>query len=519
MKKTLSFFLVLATLAMVAWGLTRSWREAHRNADLFARTSDARQFKRNVTIWGDDWLGYLVLRSPRFARALADQNIGVRWAMEPDFGKRLAGLRDGRCDFVAATLDSYLANGNATGWPGAVAFVIDESFGGDAVLARENNVQNLDDLNKPGMRGAFVGLSPSEFLLRSEISHFHLDRLRPGLEKSRVDNVDTAYNALREGRVNFAVLWEPLVTRATKEIPGAHVVIDTREAQGLVIDIALARRQLIDSDPDLVQTVSHAYFEALHDYLNHSAAFIDAAAHDSAKGTADAETMLRGIRFATLDDNVDDWLRARGDQDARLAGSVRQIQAILRDHQQAIDLPNDDPNSILFRETIQRVAQKRAGIAPLAGGAAAANNADAGAHRLGAYYPPLTPEQWDALGKQVRGTLLDEPIVFRPGQAEIPDDFQAAIREAAPKLANYPTFRVVVEANVSPGDSPQADQALSEARALEVKHFLSADCGVPEDRILARGKGSSEPPQRYPDETAAAWERRARRARVFLVGQ
>ena len=517
MKKVFSILLVLATLAMIGWGLSRPWREAHRNADLFARTSDSRQYKRTINIWGDDWLGYLVLRSPRFAHALADKDIGVRWTMEPDFGKRLAGLRDGKCDFVAATLDSYLTNGNATGWPGAVVFVIDESFGGDAVLATRDDIKSLDDLNKPGMRGAFVGLSPSEFLLRSEITHFHLDHLRPGLEKSRVDDVDAAYNALRDKRVDFAVLWQPLVTRAINEM-NAHVLIDTSKAQGLVIDIALARRQLIDGDPELVQTVTHAYFEALHDYLNNAAAFTDAAAHDSGKSATDAETMLRGIRFAALDDNVRDWLRDDRDQEARLSGSVRQIQAILRDHQQNIDLPNDDPYSILYRRTIQTVARQRAGIAALAGGAAA-NNSGGGAHRLGEYYAPLTPEQWDALSKQVRGTLLDEPIVFRPGQTEIPEDFQAAIREAAPKLANYPTFRVVVEAHVSPGDSQEADQQLSDARALEVKHFLSSECGVPEDRILARGEGSREPPQRYPDESRPAWESRARRARIFLVGQ
>ena len=516
MKKVLSIFLVLLTLAMVGWGLTRPWRDARRAADLFARTSDARQYKRTVTIWGDDWLGYLVLRSPRFAHALADHDIGVRWEMEPDFEKRFAGLRDGKCDFVAATLDSYLANGNATGWPGAITWVIDESFGGDAVLAGAN-VKNLDDLNRAGVRGAFVGLSPSEFLLRAEISHFHLDRLRAGLEKSRVDNVETAYDALRDKRVDFAVLWEPLVTRANNEIPGAHVLIDTREAQGLVIDIALARRQLIDSDPALVQTVTRAYFEALHDYLNHPAAFTEAAAHDSGKGAAEADTMLRGVRFDTLGDNVQDWLSENHDHDARLATSVDQIRAILRDHQQRIDLPNDDPYSILYRGVIQAVGKQPTGIADLSGGAAA-NRADP-ARQLGQYYPPLTVDQWYSLAGQVRGTLLDEPIVFQPGQTEIPEDFQASIRDAAPKLSNYPAFRVVVEAHVSPGESEEADQALSEARALEVKRFLSAECGVPEDRILARGKGSSEPPQRYPGETEASWTRRARRARIYLVGQ
>lgn len=535
MKKLLTFLLIVGTLAMVGWGLSRSWRERRRAADLFAKTSDAAQHRRTVTIAGDDWLGYLVLRSPRFARALADQDIGVRWVMEPDFGKRLAGLRDGRCDFAAVTLDSYLANGNATGWPGTVLFVVDESFGGDAVLARDAGIKNLDDLNVPGRRGAFVGWSPSEFLLRSQISHFRLDHLRPGLEASRVDTVEKAYGALQSGQVNFAVLWEPLVTKALKEIPGAHVLMDTRNAQGLVIDIALASRRVLAEDPALAETVTRAYFTALHDYLNDAAAFTEAAARDAGKNPADAATMLRGIRFATLDDNAADWLAEnRRDRDApRLADSVRQIQAILRDHGQRADLPNDDPSAILFRGTLGNVARHRDGIVALTAtnagsggdkdlnGPAAINvaNVTGGGSRLGEYYAPLTAAQWNDLSQQVRGTLLDEPIVFRPGQAEIPEDFQTLIREAVPRLANYPNFRVVVEAHVSPGDSPEADQALSEARALEVKRFLMWECRVPEERVLARGRGSAEPPQRFANESQASWERRARRARVYLVGK
>lgn len=527
MKKLLTFLLIAGTLAMIGWGVSRPWRERRRAADLFARTSDAAHYGRTVTIAGDDWLGYLVLRSPRFARALAERDIGVKWVMEPDFAKRLSGLRDGRCDFAAATLDSYLANGNATGWPGTVLFVIDESFGGDAVLTRDPAIKSLDDLNVPGRKGAFVGLSPSEFLLRSEISHFHLDNLRPGLETSRVDTAEAAYGALQSGRVNFAVLWEPLVSKALKEIPDARVLIDTRNAQGLVIDIALASRRLVAEDPALAETVTRAYFAALHDYLNNAAAFTDAAARDAAKSPAEATTMLRGIRFATLDDNAADWLLDSRDRDARLADSVRQIQTILRDHGQRADLANDDPNTILFRGTLGAVAKRRDGIAPLsATGGSSGDGKDGkttpsgpGGARLGEYYAPLTGAQWNDLLPLVRGTLLDEPIVFRPGQSEIPEDFQTLIRDAAPRLANYPNFRVVVEAHVGPGDSPEADQALSDARALEVKRFLMWECRVPEERILARGRGSAEPPQRFPNETPAAWERRARRARVYLVGK
>ena len=261
MKKTFSALLVLATLAMIGWGLSRPWRDAHRNADLFARTSDARQYKRTVTIWGDDWLGYLVLRSPRFAHALADKDIGVRWAMEPDFAKRFAGLRDGKCDFVAATLDSYLANGNATDWPGAVTFVIDESYGGDAVLAGANikNPRRPQPSRHQGRVRRPVTLGVPACVRRSVISTW--TGCGPALEKSRVGHrghrLQRPARRTRGLRPCSGSLWSP---RAKNEIPGAHVLIDTREAQGLVIDIALARRQLIDSDPQLVQTVTHAYF-------------------------------------------------------------------------------------------------------------------------------------------------------------------------------------------------------------------------------------------------------------------
>ena len=52
-----------------------------------------------------------------------------------------------------------------------------------------------------------------------------------------------------------------------------------------------------------------------------------------------------------------------------------------------------------------------------------------------------------------------------------------------------------------------------------MKRFLMWECRGPEERILARGRGSAEPPQRFPGENQAAWERRARRARIYLVGR
>ena len=133
------------------------------------------------------------------------------------------------------------------------------------------------------------------------------------------------------------------------------------------------------------------------------------------------------------------------------------------------------------------------------------------------FFRPLSPEQWQKVAEQKVGTLVDEPITFGSGQAEIPDDFRELLKAAVHKLAHYPNHRIVIDAHVSPGSDPEADQELSQQRALSIKAFLVKQCNVAEERILARGLGGSNPPQKYPNEGLRAWKRRCRRARVYLA--
>src|SRR5678809_404575 len=105
MKKLLTTSLLLATLAMIAWGLSRPWREHRQRERLLALSSDAGQIRRTIRILGDDWLGYLVLRTPEFQRTLAENGIRAKFELEPDFHRRLAALSNGSAQFTAITLD------------------------------------------------------------------------------------------------------------------------------------------------------------------------------------------------------------------------------------------------------------------------------------------------------------------------------------------------------------------------------------------------------------------------------
>ena len=506
MKKVFTVLIILATVGMAVWGISKPWREKKQWEHLVEKASDSIPTSRTIRILGDDWLGYLVFRSGDFHNRMAREGIRVDFQMEPDFDKRFKALRDGSAQFVVATLDSYLVSGADSGWPGAIIFAIDESFGGDAVIGNAE-IKNIDDLNRPGITGAFVGESPSEFLLKAEASHFRLDQLRPRIPSMRVKTVDAALSALKKGQVQFAVLWEPLVSRALKEIPGAHTIIDTRHAQGIVIDIAVASRKILADDPKLAQTFTRCYFATLHELLNNPEKLKAVAAKDAGKPLPEAEVMLSGIRLVDLDENATEWMSLAATP--KMAESAESVGNILADSGQPARIPNNDPYSLFFRQTIADAARNATGIVPVL----------TKARKSGGFYKPLTDEEWGAIVTKVRGTLLEEPITFRPGSSEIPEEFQEEVRQAIPKLAHYPTYRVVVEAHVSRSDDAEAEKTLSEERAIAVKRFLVWECGVPEERVFTIGAGGAQPPARQPGETQVAWERRARRAKIVLVGE
>ena len=118
MKKIALLLILLVTVASVALIALRSGKEHQQQEDLYLSTSDAAKITRTVVIAGDDWPGYSVCRSPRFAQILAEQGIGVKFEMVFDFKTRVQGLATGEYQFAVITLDSYLAQGQEFNWPG-----------------------------------------------------------------------------------------------------------------------------------------------------------------------------------------------------------------------------------------------------------------------------------------------------------------------------------------------------------------------------------------------------------------
>ncbi|MFC1744671.1 hypothetical protein ACFL35_11825, partial [Candidatus Riflebacteria bacterium] len=104
--------------------------------------SDYQKFKHRIRVAGDPWLGYFIARSPLFKKELAKKEIGLLYQTVDNFEKRFAGLEDDY-DIVFATIDSYVKNGRKSGYKGVIVFAIDESNGGDGVVAHKA-IKNVD---------------------------------------------------------------------------------------------------------------------------------------------------------------------------------------------------------------------------------------------------------------------------------------------------------------------------------------------------------------------------------------
>ena len=514
MRKLVVALSILAMVLMIAWKITQPSRQQKaRRAELLL-TSDAANLDRVVRVWGDDWLGYLIFRSRRFQKEMQQYRLGVRYDLVFDFKERFHGLEKGDCDFVAATIDSYLANGQESGFPGVITWVIDESYGADAIVGGPK-VKSVDALNQPNLKGALVGFSPSEFLLKAQIANFRMTALLPRVASFRVDKAEDAYAALAKGKADFAVLWEPFVSQALKDIDGTTRVLDSSQTKGVIVDVAIASRKALASDPELANKVTRAYFNALNYYLDHAEEFRELAAADSKKDAATATTMLNGIKFVPFSENARTWLGL--DDKLPEDGLVDAINRIAHILGEVGDLKGDplagNPFSIVNSKPLRALYEapaellagevKTPGPTPMPGGAA--------------FFRRLSDDEWKRVASKVVGTLVDEPIIFGSGSAGIPEDFQTTLRDAIYKLAHYPKYRVIVNGYVSPGADPQADQQLSEERAQVIKRYLVEQGGVQEDRIFARGLGSSELPSRLTDESDAAWKRRSRRAKIYLA--
>jgi outer membrane protein OmpA-like peptidoglycan-associated protein/ABC-type nitrate/sulfonate/bicarbonate transport system substrate-binding protein len=503
--------LTIGVLLLIGGYFARNWfaERAERSA------SDAGGVTKTLRIGMDNWVGYLPLCSKELRTRMHGAGFRVQCNDDSaDYAARMKRLRQGELEFAVTTVDAFLLHGGKEKFPGSIIMVIDESSGGDALVARKDRLASLDELKtKTGYRIAFTAGSPSEHLLKSVAVHFDVPPLRDRQGAWRVGVKDSAeaLKLLRERKVDAAVLWEPDVSRALSEA-GVHRILGTENTRRLIVDVLLVNREFSRANPDAVKLLLSHYFRVLkhfRDKPDSLAAEVKAATRMSDQQVA---AMLKGVRWTTLAENGRDWF---GVGTSGRAGTESLIDTLEATAQILLDsgdfrenpIPERDPYLLQHRLYVEQLYTSGLGGADTAGAE----------QRGPRSFAALSDAQWDKLTEV--GTLKIRPITFQSGTSDLSQDGKVQLDSAAQNLAHYPNFRVIVRGHTGTRGDAASNRELSLERADAVKRYLMVTHNIDDARLRAVGYGGERPLKQGEGESARAYQYRLPRVELFLASE
>ncbi|MDH5477731.1 MAG: phosphate ABC transporter substrate-binding/OmpA family protein [Nitrospinota bacterium] len=482
------------------------------------QTSDAAHEKGSITIGMDNFVGYFPICSPDMKKRMLASGYLLRCVDDKaNYNQRMAALKSGELNFAVGTVDSLIFTGPRHGFPGTIIAVLDESKGVDAIVARDDEVGNLDDLKtKTDLKIAVTPDSPSSHFLKAVGVHFGIPTLLDRQGDWRVD-ADGSADALRkllDGSVSAAVLWEPDVSRAVAQ-KGIKKILGTDQTSKLIVDILMVNRRFSESNPEVVEIFLSNYFRSLKLYKQNEAALIQQMSEYARIDEAQAKSILKGLRWINLHDNATQWFGVSSAGSAGAYGLFDTIEAtthILVDYGdfKSSPLPDADPRRItLSTPLIKLFNQGMAGSIDLAKSAVVEAPSDD--------FAPLSEAQWAAL-RDV-GTLKVRPILFIRGSARLSLEGKEQLDKAVEALKSYPSFRIRVEGHTNPRGDAAANKELSQKRAEAVSQYLNVTYRIDPNRIQAVGLGPERPLPRASGEAQRAYFERLSRVELHLMAE
>lgn len=439
---------------------------------------------RPVRVAISQWPGHMALvvgaggltTQPGSAAAAEGLNLEIRFI--EDAASKNKALAAGEVDFVWQTLDEMpISLGSfAEAQVDVRAFLqIDWSRGGDACVASAE-VREVEDI--VGHRAAMLMFSPDhtvfEFMIaNSRLTPRQVADVRAATQFS-LDDFTFGRKLFAQGSVDVACLWEPDVTLALGERKGAHRLFSTADATELVADVLLARKDLLDARPDVAEKLARVWFRSVEvaEADRPAAARLISTACSRFKDELGYERTLGALTWAkwtTLSDNVRffglDGSPPAFDRVYNLADSI------WINYPQA-EIEHRFPPATLRDDRMVRAIWEAEG-------------------------KPVTapPDTYDPAVAFRGAALFTKPvsISFATASALLGPAAIAIInQEILPQIEIARGMSIRVEGNTDSTGDPTINATLSQRRAQAIVDYLIMR-GVPKNRVVARGNGSTKP--------------------------
>ncbi|CAK8723288.1 NMT1-like family protein [Candidatus Electrothrix aarhusensis] len=482
-------------------------------------TSDAVKIKGKVRLALDNWIGYFPLRSNEMKTLMRRGGWNLVWTDDKaDYRTRMEQLHKGEIDIAVATVDSYLLNGAEFNFPGSIIAVLDESKGGDAIVAHKKKAENLDSLKgKNNLRIAFTPNSPSHYLLKAAADHFNVPELVSTQQSKRIET-EGSEGALKKflaGKADIAVLWEPDVSRALAE-KDIVKLLGTEDTAQLIVDILLVSRDFMQDQPEAVEVLLRSYFRVLKKYRDNPDLLEKDVVEETGLPTKTAQAMLHGVSWVSLLDNCENWFgitHPGGQARELISDTIESAAATLVNVGDftSSPIPDQNPYRLLKSSFLQGLYTEGINGFTKPGAKAVGQGTDS----LTTPFLAMDTAVWERM-REV-GTLKIEPIIFQHGSSELDLFAEEVVGKIVTRLEHYPHFRIVVKGHTGlRGDAVQ-NKALSQQRANSVAAFLQKKFHIDPNRIRAIGYGADRPLQQLPGESKRTYEHRLLRVEIVLV--
>jgi NitT/TauT family transport system substrate-binding protein len=368
--------------------------------------------------------------------------------------------------------------------------IVDNTQGGDAVISRDASIQKIEDLS--GQNVALLQYTPSHGMLIDAIDNSSMTAKAKKQVKTIFIKPEEGTAGVRAafvaGSVPVAVLWDPDLSLALRDVKGAKVIYSTKTATNLIYDVIVCDQR------ELAKPENEETFQKFHDgWLDGVTAAranpdqaVDAlvATKEFFKLLADKEgkPFVKGLFANLVWTDLADNARILG-----LVGGINHYERVYARFDEiyrgAGSLANPKSPVITPQESYDYRFVKAALARNTQAQAAAAKPA-----------PAFTEQGQKAAMTAPAAVTKPVSVTFASGSAELSKRAQQVIdKEMVPFIENNGNAYFELSGHTDSVGSVAANQSLSQARAKAVASYLEKQWEIPTARLRVTGHGSGKP--------------------------
>lgn len=376
------------------------------------------------------------------------------------------------------------------GLDGRAIMAVDNTQGGDAIITRNPSITRVEDLADHSI--ALLQFTPSDGMTIDAIENSSLTARKKQSVRYVYINAEEGTAgvraALESGNVDAAALWDPDLSLALKNLPGARVVYSTKTATNLIYDVIVCDNRVLSepaNEPAFqafvagwmagVDAARKAPDEAV-DALVRTEEFFALLAKDQGRGFV--KGLFDNLVWTGLEDNARIFGLAGGTNHydrvyRRFDGIYRKAGALANPNSPVI-APQDSVDLRYIRNLL----------------------AKSQAAQQAAAKPEFTFTEQERQQVARQEPAVTKPVIvsFASGSAELTKRAQKTIdEEMVPFIENNGSAYFDISGNSDSTGSRETNMRISRARAQAVVDYLVTQWEFDRARFVVTGNGPDKP--------------------------